>query len=265
MKYKKILKFSIIVVSLNTKDFFLKTINSIIKQEYKNFEIIVIDGKSIDGTQDVILKKKKYFSKYIIEKDTGVYHAMNKGIVLSKGEWIIFMNSGDIFFNKFVLQKISKKISFKLDVIFGDTSIDHLFLNVCKKSNYFHENTAIMPFCHQSVFVKSSLLKKQNFSLKYRYSSDFNFFYSCYLNKKNFKKINLIISKVVSGGLADKNRQKVFNENLMIVERNNSKNLKYILFKMKLNQYFKDLCKMVIPDFIKKIILKNKYRNSILK
>ena len=98
MKYKKKFKISIIVVSLNTKKLFLKTINSILKQKYKNFEIIVVDGKSSDGTQEIILKKKFLFSKYIIEKDKGIYHAMNKGIDLSNSEWTIFMNSGDIFF-----------------------------------------------------------------------------------------------------------------------------------------------------------------------
>ena len=61
MKYKKKIKFSIIVVSLNTKKLFLKTINSILKQKYKNFEIIVVDGESIDGTQNIILKKKNIF------------------------------------------------------------------------------------------------------------------------------------------------------------------------------------------------------------
>ena len=73
MKYKDKLKFSIIVVSLNTKKLFLKTINSILKQKYKNFEIIVVDGESIDGTQKIIFKKKKYFSKYLIEKDKGIW------------------------------------------------------------------------------------------------------------------------------------------------------------------------------------------------
>jgi glycosyltransferase involved in cell wall biosynthesis len=100
------IKLSIVVVSLNTKNEFIKTIGSINSQVYKNYEIIVIDGDSSDGTVDEILKVKENFSNFIIEKDKGIYDAMNKGIRLSKGEWIFFLNSGDIFYNKNILEKI---------------------------------------------------------------------------------------------------------------------------------------------------------------
>ena len=89
-----LIKVSIIVVSLNTKIDFLETIESIKRQTYKNYETIVIDGKSNDGTVDEINKIKDNLSNFIIEKDTGIYDAMNKGIALAKGEWIIFLNSG---------------------------------------------------------------------------------------------------------------------------------------------------------------------------
>ena len=68
MKYKKKFKVSIIVVSFNTKKLFLKTINSILNQKFKNFEIIVVDGKSTDGTREIILKKKKIFFKLYYRK-----------------------------------------------------------------------------------------------------------------------------------------------------------------------------------------------------
>ena len=89
---------------------------------------------------------KKYFSNYIIEKDKGIYDAMNKGITKSNGEWIIFMNSGDIF-NRLVLDKnfFSKNLS-KIDIIFGDTLIDHKFMSVYKKSNYFQKI-----YCHDAL------------------------------------------------------------------------------------------------------------------
>tara|TARA_B100000900_G_scaffold416215_1_gene450135 strand:- start:16692 stop:17489 length:798 start_codon:yes stop_codon:yes gene_type:complete len=265
MKFKKKIKFSIIVVSLNTKKLFLKTINSILKQNCKNFEIIVIDGGSIDGTQKIIFKNKKYFSKYLIEKDKGIYHAMNKGIKRSSGRWIIFMNSGDIFYNKNVLKKLMSQDMDSFDIVFGDTVICTKELNYLVYSRSFDSNTYLMPFCHQSVFVNSVLLKKRNFSLKYKFSSDFNFFYNCYLCKKKFKKLDLIISKVKSAGLSDKNRQKVFNENLMIIGKKNNKDLKFMLYLIKFNQYFKDLFKMITPHFIKKIILKNKYKSFLVK
>ena len=256
--------FSIVVVSLNTKNDFIKTISSIEKQEYKNYEIIIVDGDSIDGTKNEIIKKKKIISKIIIERDKGIYHAMNKGIKVSSGRWIIFMNSGDIFYNKKVLKKFIKKEIKNYDIIHGDTIVSTKNLKYLVKSKEFDFKTYLMPFSHQSVFVNSALLKKKNFSLKYKISSDFDFFYSCFLKKRKFKKINNIISVVKSGGLADKNRQKVFNENIMIVRKKRNRILIYMLYLIKINQYFKDFLKMIFPNSFQKIILKKKYKNYLI-
>ena len=115
MKNKNKFKISIIVVSLNTKKLFLKTIKSILNQKYKNFEIIVVDGKSKDGTINEIRKIKNKKFQFIIEKDKGIYDAMNKGVSKCSGSWVIFLNSGDMFSNKNVLNKISKKKINKAD------------------------------------------------------------------------------------------------------------------------------------------------------
>ena len=103
-------KISIIIVSLNTKVDFLKTLKSINKQTYKNYEILVVDGNSSDGTKKEIIKRKKTISKFVIEKDRGIYHAMNKGIKMSSGRWIIFMNSGDLFNKKMFYIILSLKM-----------------------------------------------------------------------------------------------------------------------------------------------------------
>ena len=104
---KKNTKFSIIVVSLNTKNDFVKTINSIYNQRYNNFEIILVDGNSNDGTILEINKLNKKIKKKIIEKDKGIYHAMNKGIKHITSDLTIFLNSGDIFNNRNILNKIN--------------------------------------------------------------------------------------------------------------------------------------------------------------
>ncbi len=257
MKYN--FKVSIIIVSLNTKKKFIKTINSVLKQKFKNFEIIVIDGKSNDGTQKIIFKKKRYISKYLIEKDKGIYHAMNKGVLLSKGQWIIFMNSGDVFFNNFVLENISKKNLSKYDIIFGDTLIDHNFLKVYKKCDYFKKNTVTMPFCHQSTLVKLKYLKKNQFNLKYKLSSDFNFFLNSYLKKINFFRYNGPISKVEAFGQSDVNRQKVLNENIKIFYKNKSYSKIFFLIYFKIFEFIKTLIKFCLPKKIIKYVLKIKY------
>ena len=87
-----IIKFSIIVVSLNTKIDLIKTLNSIFKQKYKKYEIIVIDGLSTDGSIEYIRKLKNKNICKIIERDKGIYDAMNKGIKKAKNKWTILVN-----------------------------------------------------------------------------------------------------------------------------------------------------------------------------
>lgn len=254
-----LIKVSIIVVSLNTKINFLETIKSIKRQTYKNYETIVIDGKSNDGTVDEINKIKDNLSNFIIEKDTGIYDAMNKGIALAKGEWIIFLNSGDIFINKFVLEKISKKDLSKYDIIFGDTLIDQKFIKVYKKSNYFQKYTLTMPFCHQSSLVKLKYLKKNLFDLKYKLSSDFNFFLNSYLKEIKFFKYNGLISKIEASGQSDMNRQKVFNENIKIFYTKKSYLKIVFLVYYKIFEFIKTLVKFCLPSKLVKYVLKIKY------
>ena len=98
---------SVIVVSLNTKDDFIKTINSILSQT-KKVEIIVVDGESTDGTIEEIKKISKYLNKIIVEKDEGIYFAMNKGIRMASSEWVYFLNSGDIINKKNTEKNIIK-------------------------------------------------------------------------------------------------------------------------------------------------------------
>jgi glycosyltransferase involved in cell wall biosynthesis len=255
---------SIIVVSLNTKVDFLKTLKSINKQTYKNYEILVVDGNSSDGTKKEIIKRKKTISKFVIEKDKGIYHAMNKGIKMSSGNWIIFMNSGDLFYKKNVLYNFISENVKNCDIVYGDTLVSAKNLKYVVNSKPFEYKTLLMPFCHQSVFVKSNILKKRNFSLIYRFSSDFDFFYYCYLSKKKFQKIDYIISKVTSGGFSDKNRQMVFNENLTIIKKKGNKSLLYFLYLIKISQYLKDIIRFIFPSFIQELILKKKYKKNLV-
>lgn len=261
------LTFSIVVISLNTKSEFLKTIRTIKKQNYNKYEIIVIDGKSIDGTVEEIKKLGKNISSKIIEKDKGIYDAMNKGIRLAKGSWIIFMNSGDIFYNENLLKKLSKVcLNFKDNqIIFGNTIIDNGHINYQVFGNYFRKNTVVMPFCHQSSVIKSSLLKKHLFDLNYTLSSDFDFFYNCYLNNIKFLKQNYIISKVKSDGKSDKNRQKVLFENIKIFHNKYDYFKMLILYFLKLFELFKSLIKLFMTKNLISYILKIKYKKNIKK
>ena len=258
---KNIIQLSIIVVSLNTKAKFLKTIKSIISQTNKIYEIIVVDGKSTDGTIKEIQKLKKNFSKIIIEKDKGIYDAMNKGSRLASGDWIIFLNSGDFFYNRKTLFNIFKNPVSENDIIYGDTQVKNENINYVVNSSIFSKKTIRMPFCHQSTIVKTDIVKKNKFSLKYKYSSDFDFFIKCFLKKKKFYDSNLTLSTVIANGSSDINRQKVYSENIQILKYYNY-NFFFILkiLLLKLLNLAKDSLKLILPKKLIMIILKFKYK-----
>lgn len=262
---KKKILISVVIVSLNTKKDFIKTLNSSINQSLKYKEIIVIDGLSNDGTVNFINKNKKKISKIVIEKDKGIYDAMNKGIKLSKGKWIIFMNSGDLFYNENILKKLSKVcLNYKNSrIIFGNTIIDNGYINYQVRGNYFRKNSVLMPFCHQSSIVKSSLLKKRLFNLNYTLSSDFDFFYDCYLNNIKFLKQNYIISKVKSDGKSDKSRQKVLFENIKVFFHKSNYSKILFLYFLKLYELLKSFIKIFMTKNLIFYILKIKYKKNL--
>ena len=254
---------SIIVVSLNSKNDFIKTIKSVVNQTYKKKEIIIVDGLSSDGTIEQIQKFKKYFSKIVIEKDKGIYDAMNKGINFSSGKWTMFLNSGDTFYKKDTLDKIFKQKLLDNDILFGDTLINNKGIKYLVKAKNFTINTIIMPFCHQSTIVKTKILKNLMFSLKYRYSSDFHFFFKCYNKKKKFLNLNLIISKVISDGISDKNRQKVFSENISVLRVMFNSTFAVRLWRLKFFEFIKNSLKFILPKFIIAKILTIKYKSIL--
>jgi len=118
-------KFSIITINYNNKAGLEKTIQSVVGQTYRDFEYIIIDGGSNDGSVEVIKQYSEKITKWISEKDTGIYNAMNKGISLAKGEYCLFLNSGDYLYKANVLESVFKK-SYQEDIIYGDMIIEQV-------------------------------------------------------------------------------------------------------------------------------------------
>jgi glycosyltransferase involved in cell wall biosynthesis len=255
--------FSIVVVSFNTKKQFLKTINSIKKQKFKNYEIIIVDGKSDDGTINEIKKIKNKKIKSIIEKDKGIYDAMNKGVTKSLGDWVIFLNSGDTFYNCDVLKKISLKKIKNYEILYGNTVINNDYFNYTIKAQNFTKTTFLMPFCHQSTVTKRKILLKSPFSLKYQIASDFEFFVKNFTKKVSFHNLNFVISKISSNGLSDKKRNIVYDENIKIITNYNP-NFSLVI-KLKINKilfFSKKWIKFLLPNSLNLYILKLKYNKN---
>ena len=166
-------KLSVITINYNNCDGLRKTIESVVNQTYKDLEYILIDGASTDGSVDVI---KEYASKidyWVSEPDKGIYNAMNKGIDVANGEYCIFMNSGDLFYNSSALADVEPKLACK-DIISGSVRLSdgRIFAAPKRISLQFLYFETI---CHQSSIIKTSLLKEFKYDEKYRIASDYKF------------------------------------------------------------------------------------------
>lgn len=113
-------KISVITVVYNGQDFLEGTIQSVIQQTYNNIEYLVIDGKSKDKTVDIIKNYKNHISNWISEPDKGLYDAMNKGLKMATGDFVLFMNAGDRFSNKNVLTTVFSKYDKDTDILYGE-------------------------------------------------------------------------------------------------------------------------------------------------
>ncbi len=176
---------SIITVVYNNVSHIQKTLNSIYSQKYKNYEIIVIDGGSTDGTLDIIKKNKNKINIWISEKDRGIYDAFNKGIKLATGDFIGFVNSDDILMPnalKILKRYIQRYPNF--DFFFGAVRKHWGILHGYKPWKIYL-SWGFYSSHSTGFFIKRTSAKKVGkYNLKYKYSSDYDYFYRMIVKKK---------------------------------------------------------------------------------
>lgn len=256
------MKVSIITINYNNIEGLKQTVESVLAQTYSDKEYIVIDGGSKDGAVD-FLKSKKNITYWVSEKDGGLYNAMNKGIRKSSGDYVIFMNSGDVFFDNNVLSDIFDGIVYDADVLYGSTIYKYGNGGILRKPRDLSVMSYELPFCHQSCFIKGELMNKIEYDESYKLIADYNFFYLGW--KKNWK--FLLIHKIVSiydttGISADSTRKwQIYVEWCKI--HGKETNLLYFHF-----QNFKSILKCflvkILPAFVVDLIKhREKYSNNI--
>lgn len=194
---------SVVTVCYNASKLLEKTILSVIGQTSKSIDYVIIDGGSSDGSKDIIEKYKDRINYYVSEPDQGIYDAMNKGINAATGDYLIFLNVGDVLCQADVLEKVEKYIKSsgsKYDVIYGDVIYKYAFGNKHVASKNLKWIKYDMVFSHQSVFVKTEILKKRLFNLNYHLAADYDFLLWAYVKKLSFANIGMPISVIDAGG-----------------------------------------------------------------
>lgn len=197
-------KFTIVTVTYNVEEFLEKTIKSVINQDFKDIEYIIIDGKSTDKTVDIIKKYEKYLSYWVSEPDKNLYDAMNKGIEKANGEWIHFLNAGDTYANSKVISFVEDKIEKDIDFIYGTTKMlreDGTSCNwVPVDMSYILET---MPCGHPSLFVRTGIMKKYKFNTFYQIGADFDFLHKLYAGGYKYKYFNTVFANFILGGASN--------------------------------------------------------------
>lgn len=169
------MKVSVITINYNNASGLRKTIESVVNQTCKDYEYIIIDGGSTDGSVDVIKEYSDKTTYWISEKDSGIYNAMNKGIKVAKGEYCIFMNSGDCFYDSTVLHQIESQYD-GTDIIVGN-----VYCPVGKQWWGQMEELSLLTFYkysinHQGAFIRTEIMKQFYYDEKYKICSDWKFF-----------------------------------------------------------------------------------------
>lgn len=175
------MKFSIITVVKNDKNNIESTINSILRQNFTDYEHIIIDGNSSDGTSEII-KKKIINSKKVIykrKKDKNLYQALNRGIKIARGDYVGILHSGDNYFNNKVLELVNSKISSKTDILSG--FLIYVDNNLKKKRYWNYKIKNLSPYnafkiAHPTTFISKKIFKKIGYyNILYTIASDTDF------------------------------------------------------------------------------------------
>ena len=214
------MKLSIITINYNNLNGLQKTIDSVVNQTWHDFEWIIIDGGSTDGSKELIEKYQEHFTYWCSEPDNGIYNAMNKGIAKAQGDYLNFMNSGDGFYSPNTLEQVFS-IGRSDDILYGDM--------ICKYQDgsyhswsYPHKlslHYLIVGYLgHAASFIKSPLLKDNGYCEDYKIVSDWQKFLEWFKQGKSFFHTGIVIASFDTPGtsadtvLCNQERQKVCDD-----------------------------------------------------
>jgi glycosyltransferase involved in cell wall biosynthesis len=198
-------KISIITVVYNSARFLEATVQSIVNQTFKNFEYIIIDGGSTDGTLEIIGKYENQISRWTTGPDSGLYDAMNKGMDLATGQYLWFINAGDEIYDNETLSKIFNAEATNAEIFYGETLIIEQNRNevgmrrqaIPEKLNWKSLKKG-MVVSHQSFIVRKEIAPY--YDLKYNCSADIDWVIKSLKSSKQIVNTHLVLSRFMDGG-----------------------------------------------------------------
>lgn len=199
-------KLSVITIVYNNVAAIERTMLSVLNQTYRNIEYIIIDGASTDGTKEIIQKYQEQIAKFISEPDKGLYDAMNKGLALATGDYVLFMNSGDEIYAPETVSEVFATAP-SGDIYYGETEMfDENWNSLGQRRHHapehfdWHSFKFGMNVSHQAIYIKRSLTEPYN--LAYKYSSDIDWILKAAKKSSNIVNTHLYVAKYLVGGVS---------------------------------------------------------------
>lgn len=219
-------KISIITICYNLKNQIIPTLNSITDQVYQDYEWIVIDGGSKDGTVD-LLKSNMRIDQLISEPDKGIYDAMNKGLALAQGEYVLFINGGDMLYDRNTLYKAFEQSKGE-DVLYGECMyVNERYEELQLRSKIVRR--ALPDQLNKHSFLYGSNVSHQSFIVKraivlpydtdFRIGADLDWMISICSKAKSYRKLPIIISKFLEGGASSQQLKKSWKDRFNVYEK----------------------------------------------
>lgn len=218
--------FTVITVTYNARQTIELTIKSVQEQTYKQIEHIIVDGKSTDGTIELIQQLKDENTQWISEKDNGIYDAMNKASSLSKGSYICYLNAGDTFYEKETVEKLmlSAKENKSPDILYGETVVVDI------KGKFLHNRRLKAPskltwksfkqgmlVCHQAFIINRRIFEP--YDLSYRFSADVDWCIRLMKDSNSIVNTHLTLIKYLNEGVTTANRKASLKERYTIMSK----------------------------------------------
>lgn len=248
------IKFSIITVCLNAGEDLINTVLPTLKQTYENFELIIKDGLSKDGSIDRLPQDRRI--KLIQQKDNGIYDAMNQAIEVATGDFLIFINAGDTFYETTTLEKIAAQImDFDVTLYYGrcyNEALD-IFSNSPQHLTPFFCYRSML--CHQAMIFKQEYFQNKKYDCSYRVCADKELLLDIVVRSQlQTQYIPTVISRYKGSGFceAEENKEKIVIETRRLTEQFFSKR-QCSVFRIMIALTFPKLRKMIInnPRFVK--------------
>jgi len=213
-------KLSVITIVYNNVKDIERTMLSVLGQTYKNIEYILIDGASTDGTKDLIYKYKSRLAQFISEPDNGIYDAMNKGLSLATGDYVLFMNSGDEIYAKETVADVFDTAA-AADIYYGETEMfNEQWKSLGQRRHCTPEDFNWKSFrfgmniSHQAIYVKRNIAGP--FDLQYKYSADIDWIIRAAKNASSIVNTHSYVAKYLVGGVSKKKHLASLKERFQI-------------------------------------------------